>query len=225
LRIPYEARGAIGREFVALGPEIVAVILLTMQSGWREAAIDADPATIGEVEITERLRDGMRAALKSGRLRLSKSLIVAPGTESRSTLATFIPDGRTDIPLYLIEVFLRYGEHDPHAVIECKRIAGSNTHLCREYVVEGIHRFGSLKYAENHAAGFMAGYLLNGSADDAARGVNRYLSRVGRAAEHLIPSDVIAHSIFWRSTHARADPRPPIDLHHAFFALVSSPAA
>lgn len=224
MRIPYESTGAIGREYIALAPEIVAAILLTLQSGWNEAAITADPTTIGEVEITERLRDGMRASLNSGRLPWSKSFIVALGTESRSTVATVTPDGRTDIPIYLIEVFLRFGEHDPHAIIECKRLAGSDTHLCREYVVEGVDRFRTAKYAENHAAGFMAGYLLSGDAAAAALGVNAYLSRVGRDGEHLGASNVIDHPIFWRSTHDRAPPRPPIELHHALFQMRPSPA-
>jgi hypothetical protein len=49
--------------------------------------------------MTERLRDGMRSVLNSGRLPWSKSFIVAPGSESRSTLSILEPDGRTDIPL------------------------------------------------------------------------------------------------------------------------------
>lgn len=218
MRIPYEATGAIGRQYIALGPEIVAAILLTLQSGWAVANIDASVATAGEVVITERLRDGMRAALNSGRLPWAKSFIVALGMESRSTVATTTPDGRTDIPIYVIEVFLRYGEHDPHAIIECKRLDGKDTHLCREYVVEGIDRFRSGKYAENHAAGFMTGYLLRGDATEAADGVNAYLARARRGAEQLAASDLVEHPSFWRSAHGRTHSRPPIDLYHALLA-------
>lgn len=107
--------------------------------------------------MTERLRDGMRSAVKNA----SWNLIILPGTESRSKSSVLLPDGRTDIPLMMIEVFSRTQEHDPHAIIECKRIAGSDTHLCREYVVEGIDRFASGKYGENHAVGFMVGYVLS----------------------------------------------------------------
>jgi len=219
LRIPYEATGAIGRQYIALGPEIVAAILLTLQNGWTVANIDAGVLAAGEVEITERLRDGMRAALNSGSLPWAKSFIVALGMESRSTPAATTPDGRTDIPVYVVEVFLRYGEHDPHAIIECKRLDGADTHLCREYVVEGVDRFRTGKYGENHAAGFMAGYLLRGDAADATGGVNAYFSRVRRTAEQLTASDILDHPNFWRSAHQRADPRPPIDLHHAFLAI------
>jgi hypothetical protein len=189
LRIPYESTGALGRQYVSLSPEIVAAILLTVQSGWAAANMDPAVAAAGEVEITERLRDGMRAALNSGRLPWAKAFIVALGMESRSTPATTTPDGRTDIPVYVVEVFLRYGEHDPHAIIESKRLDGADTHLCREYVVEGIDRFRTGKYAENHAAGFMAGYLLRGDAAEAAGGVNAYLSRARRTAEQLAASE------------------------------------
>lgn len=219
MRIPYESTGAIGRQYIALGPEIVAAILLTLQSGWAVAKVDKDIAAAGEVQITERLRDGMRAALNLGRLPWAKSFIVALGMESRSTPATTTPDGRTDIPIYVVEVFLRYGEHDPHAIIECKRLNGADTHLCREYVVEGVDRFRTGKYAENHGAGFMAGYLLRGDAAEAAAGINAYLSRVRRTTEQLAVSNVVADSIFWRSTHQRTDPRPPIELYHALLPM------
>lgn len=219
MRIPYENNASIGREYITLGPEIIAAILLTLQTGWTVAGITATQVTAGEVEITERLRDGMRAALKTGRLPWSKSFLIAPGTESRSTLEITTPDGRTDIPVYLIEVFLRYGEHDPHAIIECKRLDGADAHLCREYVVEGVDRFRSAKYGENHAAGFMAGYLLRGDPPEAATAVNRYFTRVGRTTEQLASSSLLSDTTFWRSAHARAAPLAPIDLHHALLQI------
>jgi hypothetical protein len=221
VRIPYESSGAVGRDFIKLGPEIIAAILLTLQSGWIESGVTVAHSVVGEVEITERLRDGMRAALKTGQLPWSKSFLIAPGTESRSSLDIITPDGRTDIPVYLIEVFLRYGEHDPHAIVECKRIDGADAHLCRQYVVEGVDRFRSGKYAENHAAGFMAGYLLRGDAFQAAGGINAYLSRAARAAEHLFASDIVHEPAFWRSGHARSISRPAIDLHHVLLEFSS----
>lgn len=127
--------------------------------------------------MTERLRDGMRDALKTS----PWNLIVLPGTESRSKSSVVIPDGRTDIPLMLIEVFLRTHEHDPHAIIECKRIAGSDNHLCREYIVEGVDRFINGKYGENHAVGFMVGYVISDTPEAAANGINAYLTRVARS--------------------------------------------
>lgn len=60
------------------------------------------------------------------------------------------------------------------------------TYLCREYLAEDVDRFRSGKYAENHASGFMAGYLLGGDAQSAAAGVNAYLERVKRADEQIM---------------------------------------
>lgn len=219
MRIPYETPPALGREFIELGPEVVAVILLTLAAGWQRACAAEDVnANAGEVLMTERLRDGMRGVLRNSPWKL----IVLPGTESRSKASVVLPDGRTDIPLMLIEVFLRTQEHDPHAVIECKRIAGSDTHLCREYVVEGMDRFVREKYGENHAIGFMVGYVLSGSPSESADGVNAYLRRVSRS-DCLAPSDISDGT--WQSLHARSKPSMPIRLHHAFLGFTGTPAS
>lgn len=215
MRIPYASPPALGREFIELGPDVVAVILLTLSTGWQEAQLAADVnADAGEVLMTERLRDGMRRVLKNSPWKL----IVLPGTESRSNPSVMLPDGRTDIPLMLIEVFLRTQEHDPHAVIECKRISGSDTHLCREYVVEGMDRFIHGKYGENHATGFMVGYVLSGSPLESVDGVNAYLGRVSRAADCLTPS-ALSESETWQSRHTRRAPSQSIRLQHCFLGL------
>ncbi len=220
MRIPYEPAPPLGREFIQLGPEVVAAILLTLIAGWQQVSALPDVnADAGEVLMTERLRDGMRNALKGG----AWKLIVLPGTESRSKTSVLLPDGRTDIPLMMIEVFLRTQEHDPHAIIECKRIAGSDRHLCREYVVEGVDRFASGKYGENHAFGFMVGYVLSGTPVEAADGVNAYLGRVSRSTERLSAADTIGDST-WYSEHGRAKPSAPVGLHHAFLELAGGPS-
>ena len=225
MRIPYEAPATLGREFIELAPEVVAAILLTLVAGWQRACAFNDVnAQAGEVLMTERLRDGMRSELNLKGHRWGKMLVVLPGTESRSNSTVVIPDGRTDIPLMLIEVFLRTQEHDPHAIIECKRIAGSDTHLCREYVVEGIDRFRTGKYGQNHALGFMVGYVLSGTAVEAADGVNAHLTRVSRKEEHLEPADICEDAPSWESQHARATPSSPVRLHHAFLGLADAVA-
>lgn len=220
MRIPYDPPGPLGREFIELAPEVIAAILRTLTVGWLQACEFSDVnAQAGEVLMTERLRDGMRGELKAKACPWRKTLIVLPGTESRSSSGVLIPDGRTDIPLMLIEVFLRTAEHDPHAIIECKRIAGPDTHLCREYVVEGIDRFATGKYGENHAVGFMVGYVLSGSATESVDGVNAYLTRTSRKVDALEPSDVSSEAPSWRSQHIRAKSLSPIQLHHAFLVL------
>jgi hypothetical protein len=225
LRIPYEASAPLGKEFIELAPEVAAAILLILVAGWQHACRFNDVnAQAGEILMTERLRDGMRSELKSKGHPWGKMLVVLPGTESRSSSAIVIPDGRTDIPLMVIEVFLRTQEHDPHAIIECKRIAGSDTHLCREYVVEGVDRFRTGKYGRNHAAGFMVGYLLNGTAKEAADGVNAYLTRTARKSEYLDPDDICEGNLTWFSRHPRSAPSSPIHVHHIFLGLADSAA-
>lgn len=225
MRIPYDVPVSVGRELVAIGSDIAAAILLTMEAGWALAATSPDMhAGSGEVEITERLRDGMRQALNKQRFAWRKNLIVAPGTESRSQPNVMSPDGRTDIPIYIIEIFVRIGEHDPHAIIECKRLAGSDAHLCREYVVEGIDRFRVGKYGANHTIGFMAGYLLSGDEGTAAAGVNAYLTRKARQMEHLARGVLLVRPSFWSSLHPRAIAPTPIELHHSLFTIPTSAA-
>ena len=113
-------------------------------------------------------------------------MTVLPGTETRSRPEVPRPDGRTDIPVFFQDIREEHDEQDPHAIIECKRVAGNDARLCRLYVVEGIDRFSTGKYAANHAVGFMAGYLLAGDAGSAAAGVNRHLTRKGRQSERLV---------------------------------------
>ncbi|PTR04712.1 hypothetical protein C8R30_10272 [Nitrosomonas nitrosa] len=217
MRIPYEVPASLGKEFIELEPEIVAAILRTLIAGWQRACNFNDVnAQAGEVLMTERLRDGMRSDLKTKGHPWGKKLVVLPGTESRSSSAVVIPDGRTDIPLMLFEVFLRTQEHDPHAIIECKRIDGANKHLCREYVIEGIDRFRTGKYGRSHALGFMVGYVLTSTVEAAADGINAYLKHVSRNAERLEPADLCEKMLSWVSQHARTTSLTSVRLHHAF---------
>ena len=220
MKLPFDVTATAGRRSINLGPDIATAILRTVKAGWMLGLQSSNVNTgAGEVEITERLRDGMRCALDSGMLPW-KTMIVLPGTESRSRPEVLVPDGRTDIPILWIEIFLRFGEHDPHAIIECKRIAGANTDLCREYVVEGIDRFRTSKYSGNHSIGFMAGYLIAGDENAAALGVNRYLNSKSCCDETLKLSNLISESWAWGSCHPRT-PNSPIELHHAFLAFVA----
>ena len=205
---------AFGTSFPDLNEDTFVAILRTITDGWEIARqnpkMHLEPK---EVPITECLRDGMRIALKH--LPWRKSLIVPPGTESRSTLETLIPDGRTDIPLYLIEIFLQYDEHDPHAIIECKRVAESNSHLTREYIVEGVDRFQSGKYGRNHSKGFMVGYILSGTPLGVVAGINKFLGKHGRNSEQLKSTSFVGCGLTWESQHQRGKYNKPIDLHHA----------
>jgi hypothetical protein len=222
VRIPYDAPIAVGRERLDLGPEITAAILLTVIAGWSYAITFSDVnVSAGEVTITERLRDGMRIELKTPDHPWGKSLMVLPGTESRSGPTVVVPDGRTDIPLAVVEVFLRTQEDAPHAIIECKRIVGNDTHLCREYVVEGIDRFSTGKYGGDHGIGFMVGYVLAGSAEAAATGINGYLTRAKRLSERLAIRTLSSEKVAWLSQHERPSASSPIALHHLLLAVAA----
>ena len=200
-------------------------ILQLLDEGWKRASEcpEVNPDA-GEVEITERLRDSMREVLKGRVAKWGKSVWVLSGTESRSTPSTLQPDGITDIPIAFTEIREKYDDHDQHATIECKRIAGSSTDLCRLYVVQGIDRFKMGKYAGRHVYGFMAGYVLSGDPQSAAHGINRYLTGKERLDDHLqsctIRDDPWARS----SVHQRPNSTVPITLHHAFLSLRLAPS-
>lgn len=219
MRIPHEDKVTSGQGLIPLSDEIAAAILLTLKAGWEIASAYPEVhAAAGEVEITERLRDGMREALDSNEFQWSKGMTVLPGTESRSRPEILAPDGRTDIPILMSEIRLKFQVHDPHAIIECKRIAGSHANLCRLYVISGIDRFRTGQYAQNHRAAFMVGYLISGEAAAAVSGINKYLTGKGRQAERLEPSNIINESGTWKSDHPRTG-SSPIELRHTFFRL------
>lgn len=210
----------VGPQFIDIGVERGIAIMSTIEAGWRRAIetglVDAHA---GELEITECLRDGMRRALNQRVANWCKRVTVLPGTESRSGTASLRPDGRTDIPIYFQDVRETYDDHDPHAIIECKRVAGTNAALCRLYVVEGVERFRTGQYSHRHVVAFMAAYVLSGSIHAATGGINRYLSGRGRAAECLNQCTVLTAAWARSSRHSRRPPTAPIDLHHAFLVF------
>ena len=215
----------VGRRFIDIDRERSEAILEMVDEGWRLAATRASAhAGAGEVEITERLREGMREAVgERGTDYWFRQMTVQAGTESRSSREVLRPDGRTDLSILFGDLKEKYNEHDPHAVVECKRVAGNRADLCREYVVEGIDRFATGKYARNHAAGFMVGYLLAGDAASAVACINAHLSRKRRQPEHLGPCTVVRRRWARSSRHPRAAPADSIALHHAFLGLRPSP--
>ena len=217
--------GSLGRQPLDIGREYCTAILRILDDGWQRASASPDlHAGAREVVITEHLRDGMRATLAARSEPWYKRMTVLSGTEWRSTPAAATPDGVTDIPILFQGIREARDEHVPHAIVECKRVEGRNASLCREYVVNGIDRFGTGQYAGHHAAGFMAGYLLSGDAESATAGINAYLNRKGRQSEHLESSTILNASWARSSSHLRPAPAPPIALHHAFFRFRPVPS-
>ena len=220
MKIPTDNTAKVGAGVIVLRESVTTMILTTIEVGWRLASSRFDVhAGSYEVDITERLRDSMRQALEATEQLGKRTLTVLPGTESRSSPDVLQPDGRTDIPIMVTEVFQEHGDHDPHAVIECKRLAGVDASLCRKYVVNGIDRFTSGKYGRNHQIGFMVGYLTSGKALHSVDGVNRYLTKKGRNTERLSASKLVLACWAWTSTHPRSRGTVGIDLHHAHLGL------
>jgi hypothetical protein len=221
--IPFEEPMSIGRPFIDLGREIATAVLLTIEGGWAIAMGQSRvSASANEVGITECLREGMREALSTTDLPWGRGLIVAPGSESKSRPGLLRPDGLTDIPVYVISVFLSTGSHDPHAIIECKRIAESDARLVREYVNEGIDRFRTAKYAANHRLGFMVGYVISGTAGGAVGRVNDYLVKKKRSKEQLHAAALVANGSTWLSEHPRLGQNMAVEIHHSMSIVVPS---
>lgn len=208
-------RDAVPRpSLVDLGHDVCATLLKLVKEGWR-LACERDWVTpdMHEVPITEQLRDAMRELVERPSL---LHLTIRAGTETRSKKCILNPDGRTDMSVFLINLRERYPqEHDQHGIVECKRVAGNDSHLCRLFVTEGVDRFVTGKYSSTHAAGFMVGYVIHESIDFACSGINRHLRNRKRASEQLDGCRVLSEPWTRSSSHPRL-PNSDIDLHHAF---------
>lgn len=219
MKIPFGDAPAVGRAFIDLSAEITNAIMQTVKIGWEKARLRAEVhSTAGEVPITECLRDGMREALVRKEVPWAKTMVVLPGTESRSLQGVLTPDGRTDIPIFVLPVFDELAEHDPHAIIECKRVAANDSNLSRKYVVDGIDRFCTHKYSANHSRAFMAAYVIAGDTNGAVDSINRYLAKQGRSDEKLQQSSLVTGDWARRSSHPRSG-SGYIELHHAILLV------
>ena len=216
-------RRARGDRSIDIQPSRRADILTILDAGWYRASArpEVGPAA-REVVLTKCLLTGMQAAVNDGVVSSHKRISVLPGMESFSGGGT-TPAGLMDLAIHLREIRERNRDHGPHAIIECKRVSGNDAALCRLYVVEGIDRFASGKYAEPHAVAFMAGYVLCGSVDAAAERINRYLSDHNRTAECLTACTALSAAWARSSQHPRQPPAAPIDLHHAFLKFPAVP--
>ena len=97
--------GVLGRP-VDIRNERCAAVLRILEAGWeRTSNLPEVHAKTREVEITERLRDGMRAALKTKVIPWHKKMTVLPGTESRSSPDAPRPAGLTDIPVFFSDIY------------------------------------------------------------------------------------------------------------------------
>lgn len=212
-------RRGFGDRSIDIRPSRRADILTILNAGWYRvlARAEVGPAA-GEVVLTGHLLAGMQAAVNDRAVFSHKRISVMPGAESRSG-TDVTPSGLTDISIHLRDIRERTRDHGPHAIIECKRVAGNAAGLCRLYVVKGIDRFRTGQYSDRHVVAFMAAYVLSGSIDAATRRINQYLSDRGRRAECLNPCTVLTEAWARSSQHLRRAPAAPIELHHAFLTF------
>ena len=220
MSLEYRGGPALLGQSINIGPERCSAILLTLNAGWQLALKSPDlHRELTEVEMTRHLRDGMRDALTSGRDAWCMKMTVLPGTESTSPNRR-VPDGLTDIPLLFTDLRERLHDHDPQAVIECKRVAENQPTLCRRYVDLGIDdRFRSGKYSSRHVVGFMVGYLLAGTVRGTVGRINQRVSMRLGGAEVLGMCTVIDAPSARSSRHQRQGGLAPISLHHAFLGF------
>lgn len=202
--------------------DLVADMLTLIKVGWANSVGHPDVSReTCEIKLNARLGQGMRKAVNDRVVRSAKRISVLPGTESGPDGQ--IREGITDISIHLRDLREGYNRHGPHAVIECKRIEGTDTDLCRLYVVQGVDRFRSGKYGRGYAVGFMVGYLVSGSADEATTGVNKYLAGKERDSERLARSTVNGED--WESRHPRSTTDGDISLYHVMLAFAVGTSA
>ena len=191
---------------VALARGQVLAVLKSIVDGW-EAARENDllKADLHERKITRWLIGGMRRTM--GHL----GVTVARGTET--------PEGNVpDICISFQRLREEEGEHEPHVVVECKRVAGSDSTLCARYVRQGMSRFKERKYGKHRFHGFMVGYLISGSSDGAVEGINWYLVRHWSDADCLRKTKLSTSLEVWQSRHSRQT-EVPIEVMHQFLAF------
>ena len=221
--IDTKAEAEAGGPSIDLEPDVAIAILRTIHAGW--LSISTVTPADDEVKITEQLRAAMRRVVNERASTWDEGMVILRGSESLSRPSLARPDGRTDMSILLVGMFNELKDHDPHAVVECKRIAGGNTSLCWKYVHDGIDRFRTGKYGGRHAAGFMIGYVLSDHALEAANGINRCLSGKGRHSELLHGSGLLDERWAWSSCHPRELPsNSPIILEHAFLEFRPHPS-
>lgn len=200
---------------VSLADATIIAVLRAIQLGWRAAAdvAEGDAAVLSqELPMTHRLCAAMGRVVDSSQdqypMRITPGTVVIPSEDAPR------PVGLTDISIYLNGL----PGHDPHAIIECKRVHGGDRKLCRLYVVEGIDRFRCGKYGADHAQDFMVGFVVQGDVGGAVAGINRYLHGRQRHVDQLADSDILAEPWVRQSCHPRQD-QTRTTLHHAFLLV------
>ena len=220
MKVPTGFSSAGERGIADIYKSVPLTILCLMKHGWEKAVAKSTVnSDLEEVKITARFREGMIEVLKDGLFHLGREILVARGTETSSHKDPYRATGLSDIAIYFTGIREKLDDHEPQAIVECKRISAKGSDLARLYVVEGINRFRDGKYAGDLPYGFMVGYLLCGDVDSAVRLINHHLENRGRTSEGLATSSLIEEAWARYSRHPRPEIGRDIHCHHAFLGF------
>lgn len=197
----WEASGSI-----VLAQSQVLTVLKAVVEGWAAATEnDLLTANLRERKMTRWLIAGMRRTMQD------LGVTVARGTET--------PEGNTpDICISFRTLREEEDEHEPHAIVECKRVTENDSKLCARYVCLGMIRFKKGKYSKRRTHGFMVGYLISGARDTAVERINAYLARHWSEADCLQEAELTTSLAVWQSHHSRPA-EEPIEVMHQFLAF------
>lgn len=107
LRLGDDPRDAqFGGPLIEFSREVIVGVMRAIHARWLSTS-DVTSAD-GEVKVTERLRAAMRRAVNERPQPWSRMRALLPGTESLSRSDLSHPDGRTDIPIFLLAQFGRF---------------------------------------------------------------------------------------------------------------------
>jgi len=117
--------------------------------------------------------------------------------------------------------FRAWDKSDGYFGAECKRLSIDQSKLLQEYVVNGVNRFTSGKYASKCSVSAMIGYVQNGKISDVVSALE-LLMKNANLKENLVR---ILHepNPEYKTVHIRDTDSESIVLHHLFFDF--TPAA
>ncbi|MCW0482407.1 hypothetical protein N2K84_06675 [Prolixibacteraceae bacterium A06] len=109
------------------------------------------------------------------------------------------------------EKYIWQNESPFEFTIEAKNLKSNDSHLKARYIDTGIENFRNKRYPD----GCLAGYVIQGTADECATAINSLLRKRKRASEGLIKTNFIrGFESSYLSTHISGN--APMSLRHIF---------
>jgi hypothetical protein len=194
------AEGRLGRSAsLGLHRDVVAVALSTALNAWNSVrASGRVSAKSRETQIAGELCSGMWDILEG---QTEPPLFRVEEEVGTRGPGARMPTGRVDI-----KIIGGFRYHD-FLLIECKRVRGDRRTLAKKYVLEGVMRFVSGRYAPGHPLGVLFGFVISGTPPQAAA-----LIEIELAAHPPVASTIAWHissawplpSTAYSTTHTQA---------------------